>query len=108
MEKAPVTEGWPAAFMEHAKPNETTPETKFAATSSAPASLLVPAVLHQKVSRACGGLAREVRVVTMPDRTIHVQVRPMSPETERQMVDRLMKMPELSMPDSHIVVDLLP
>jgi hypothetical protein len=56
----------------------------------------------------CGGLAREVRVAALPNHGFRISVRALNADCERELVDRLMKMPELSAPNLHIEMELLP
>ncbi len=105
---------WPPAFTEHDR--HVAPELKPAALKEpekgeAPATVvgpIVPAALHQKVAHECGGLAKDVRVIVRPDHRIVVQVRPVNRSTERVLIDRLLKLPEMNAPNVHLEIELTP
>jgi len=106
---------WPAAFVEH----ETTPEESKlrlaqAKEEDAPKvaapfkGAVFAAPLHQKLARACGGLARNVRVSTQADGTVCVKIQSVSTTAERELLDRLLTVPEMASPRVRLEIDVLP
>jgi hypothetical protein len=117
VQRAPIpgkSRDWPAAFTE--RDRHVAPEMKPVALqepdkSAAPPAVVgptVPAELHQKVARECGGLAKDLKVVVRPDHDIVVQVRPVNRNAERVLIDRLLKLPEMTAPNVHLEIELAP
>ncbi len=109
------TNEWPAAFVENEHP--AAPALKLAPVKEPekveprPAEAKGPitaAVLHQKAARACGGLAKDVRIVVRADHSFSVQIQPVNQSAERELIDRLLKVPEMTAPNVHLEVDLTP
>jgi hypothetical protein len=108
------SKAWPAAFAENDR-HEQPPlkpvaleAASEAATPAAVAGPVIPADLHQKVARECGGLAKAVKVVVRPDQGIVVQVLPVNWDAERTLIDRLLRLPEMNAPNVHLAIELTP
>ncbi len=103
----PAAVSWPPA---HAGSPRPTPVTQVSVTMQAPtAGGPVSAIrLQQVVTSACGPLARNVEVALQSDRTLVVKVLATSPAAEKQLLDRLMQVPEVTSPGVRLEVDVLP
>ena len=103
---------WPTAFVEHdrtAAPTQEQTTVKENESVVSPISKpIIPALLQQQVARVCGGLATDVKVTLQPDHLIAVQVHPVNQTVERELRDRLLKVPELMAPNVWLEVEMLP
>ena len=108
------TNEWPAAFVENERPVApvamTTATKEAEKVESPPIEFKGPitaSILHQKVAKACGGLAKDVKIIVRPDRSFAVQIQPVNASAERELLDRLLKLPEITSPNVHLEVDLV-
>jgi hypothetical protein len=64
--------------------------------------------LQKAVQAACGSLATKVEIIMQRDRSLTVRVQASSPAAERQLVDRLMRVPEVVSPGVRLEVEVMP
>jgi hypothetical protein len=105
---------WPAAFTEYNQraAHEMKPVAHKEAAKSeeqpVAAGPIVAAGLQAKAARVCGGMAKDVKVIVRPDRSVVVQVRPVLRSAEGALIERLSKLPEMTAPNVHVEFDLTP
>ena len=92
---------WPKAFVDPADMPPGLASHQLAADEESKAPLPLPGplsvpALHQQISRAVGGLARDIQVSTLPDHRFVVHVRSASDQTEPELIQMLMKVPEVA------------
>ncbi len=118
IQRVPVSEQtkqWPAAFIDAddhvsaaVKPASAGETEKAESPVKVVAGSIVPAQLHQKVSRVCGGLAKDLKVIARPDHTLVIVVRPVNASVQRELLDRLLKLPEMNAPNVLLEMEMLP
>jgi hypothetical protein len=98
---------WPPAY--GSVPAQPAPITPVSASVPQHGSGQVSAMrLQQLVYNACGGLARKVDISMQGDRSFVVQVQAANAAAERQLVERLMKVPEITTPGVRLEVMVMP
>lgn len=62
--------------------------------------------LRQKVLTACGGLSRDVSIQVQADKTVNVLVKVPNAQAEQQVVERVLKMPEMMAPNVQLSIEV--
>ena len=64
--------------------------------------------LKQKVLSVCAGQAREVRVEPRPDNSLLVTIKVPDAETEKNLLGRVLQLPEMTAPNVRVFVEVAP
>ena len=64
--------------------------------------------LRQRVLAACAGQTRNVRVEPRPDRSLQVTVTVANPEMEKNLLGKLLQLPEMTSSDVHLFIESRP